>query len=716
MEVNAEYEESEEIDIFIVDEEDKKYIIEINPEIKCIDLIKIIESCLQKYFFDIVYKNKLYNENNKNEIIKLEQGDIVHIIKNNCDCKEAIQNIKKNIELNKPKMSTLKLSGILRLFLLKYISLNLDDDTHIIKSEKIKDIIYYIRHGFDCSKKPNEDIKFSMGDRSGKNILSYINYINNVIDENEIKNLINLLDDKQKKDILYFWSILSEYNDGNNLFQNEFLKVLEKSYFDYSLIGVSLYEQPNKQKFLQEQFLCQNSFNKLLYSLPQTDLNSNIISDKLLYSRKPFYGMGIYFSKNIDYISFNSGKRNHKKIIPIYSTFNCIATEVYYNKQLTKNVNDLKYFVKELDHFPNYEEIKNNYKDKAVEKNGIHIVKVEPNSGQIKNTNEFNSKINEGKYIGTEYVITELDQMMPLYGLTIKRNEYFVIWRDPNFIGDNKFSKFLEDKKMFIYENTLFNSYFVSSAEKALEIIERKKYNKIILISNIGLDLSGKRLVEVARKILGFDIAVLFFSNNKNHFKWIQDFPNALITSDTKFYEEYIKNYNKEGLFNLKKKIEDSYKIKLKFTDNIFEYPKFINEEGFKDLFFKGISENYKKVIIKSINTKNVLKMDKNGKVLFIPFEGKEAISFIWDVTIYDDEITFFSNNYYLGVNKDGKTVCGEEFMKRWKFEKTANKYIFYFDKKDKLLTESDNNPVIQKRHKKQENQEFKFIEYTFIY
>ena len=93
--------------------------------------------------------------------------------------------------------------------------------------------------------------------------------------------------------------------------------------------------------------------------------------------------MGIYFSEKIDYISFNNGISNNKKIIPIYSTFNCIATEIYYNKQLAKIVNDSNYFVKELDHFPNYEEIKKDYKDKAVEKNGLHIVKVEPNSGHV---------------------------------------------------------------------------------------------------------------------------------------------------------------------------------------------------------------------------------------------------------------------------------------------------------------------------------------------
>ena len=68
-----------------------------------------------------------------------------------------------------------------------------------------------------------------------------------------------------------------------------------------------------------------------------------------------------------------------------------------------------------------------------------------------------------------------------------------------------------------------------NSFEKALEIILRKKYNKIILISNIGLDLSGKRFIEVARKILNFPVIGLFFSSNLDHLKWIKDFPNVLI-------------------------------------------------------------------------------------------------------------------------------------------------------------------------------------------
>ena len=86
----------------------------------------------------------------------------------------------------------------------------------------------------------------------------------------------------------------------------------------------------------------------------------------------------------------------------------------HYNKKLKKRINDSKYNVKELDHFPNYEEIKKKYGDKTVEKNRVHIAKVELNIGKLNNTNEAIAKIKKGKFVDTEYVITELNQILPI--------------------------------------------------------------------------------------------------------------------------------------------------------------------------------------------------------------------------------------------------------------------------------------------------------------
>ena len=45
-----------------------------------------------------------------------------------------------------------------------------------------------------------------------------------------------------------------------------------------------------------------------------------------------------------------------------------------------------------------------------------------------------------------------------------------------------------------------------------------------------------------------------FYSNNMNHLKWITKFPNCLFGKTINIFEEYITNYNKDGLKNLKKK------------------------------------------------------------------------------------------------------------------------------------------------------------------
>ena len=125
--------------------------------------------------------------------------------------------------------------------------------------------------------------------------------------------------------------------------------------------------------------------------------------------------------------------------------------------------------------------------------------------------------------------------------MTLRRNEYFIVWRDGNFKGENEWSKYLKQRKMFIYKEAKMNVFFESNTEKAIELIKRKKYNKVILISSWQGGV-GKKFVAVVRKILGFDIVVLFYSANQNNLKWIQKYPNALYTNGDMFYKKYITN------------------------------------------------------------------------------------------------------------------------------------------------------------------------------
>ena len=411
------------------------------------------------------------------------------------------------------------------LCLLKYIA-NKINDLNQIKNNEIREIIKELRDGVEMFNNQIEKIRQSLSKKDGNNIFTYINYLNEVISKNEIDNLINLFDLNTQKQITEFWSILSKYQDFNILFEKEFAKIIEKSYVDYSLVGVAIYQHRRRKEFLDGLKECDNCEIRYLLHGTQIDPISLIITDDFKYTKKAFYGMGIYFSDMIDYISFYSEykdgvRTNWAKICPVGKTISCVGTEIYYDKDKKTYIFDNSYRVPTLDHFPSYEELEEKYKDKMVQKNGIHFVRIEPSGGDvIKSENDIETARKEGKFIGTEYVITEMKQILPLYGLTFRRNEYFILWRDGNFKGQNEWSQYLKSQKMFIYKEAKMNAFFESNMEKAIEIIKRKKYNKIILISSCQGEV-GKKFVDIVRKILGFDIVVLFYSlfpRNRPHF------------------------------------------------------------------------------------------------------------------------------------------------------------------------------------------------------
>ena len=373
---------------------------------------------------------------------------------------------------------------------------------------------------------------------------------------------------------------------------------------------------------------------------------------------------------------------------------------------------DFSLYIPSLDHFPTYEEIIEKYPDKMVEKNGVHFIRVEPSGGRLRKREEITNDIKVGKFLAKEYIITEFDQILPLYGLTFKRNEYLIVWRDPHFLRANDYYEFLEKNKLFIYENTQFNIYCENYIEKALELIDRKKYNKIILISNIGLDLSGKRFVEIARKILGFNVIILFLSNNKTHLSLLQNFPNALFSDNIDFFKHYVLNYNEEGLINLKKKIEKYYNIKLNFDKDFLQFPKFINEGKYSDLIFEERTSCFRKIIIRNSKNKSIFCMDNEKMPYFNSNIKTDCSLYIWYVTIIGNTITLFSNGRYLGANIYTKSVTGEKYMKIYKLEKiNDNEYLIYYDNKDNILTVKGNKAILERENNDRANQKFKFID-----
>ena len=710
------------VEIFIENEKGKSFLVDCPKEIKYSQLQKIIKDKniteLTNYYY-ILLNGATYDDNNLNEILKLEEGDKLIIVNERTDENGYFIEFHKNYNLNENDMKTEPLTGLLRLMLVKYIS-SFISDTSNINSQEIKKIISDLRIGLKEKENTKEDIKANLEETQGNNILVYSNYINSIISDKIINQLLQLLPKNKQNEVKKQWSLLSKYQDFSKLFEEELFKAIERSYFDYSLIGLSLYEQKNRRIFIESMNTCPNLVVKYLFHGTQLDPIKEILTDGFLYTRKAFYGMGIYFSDMLDYVAFYAGGKDFKtrreyfgKVIPVNSVFSCVSAEIYYSQSKKKDIYDFNLLVKTLDHFPTYEEIKRDYPDKMVEKDGIHFARVEPYQGRVRKREQIIDDAKKGKFIGNEYVITEFQQILPLYGLTFRRNEFFVVWRDNHFKGNNEYSKFLKERKLFIYEYAKMNAYFEDSLEKALEIIKRKKYNKIILISNIGLDKAGKKFVEVARKLLGFNVVVLFFSGNSSHFSWLQNFPNALYTNNSSFYKDFILNYNEKGLLDLKKKIENQYKIKLKFTNDYMKFPNFIDSDKYDNIIFGGPSPNFKKVTISNSYNKVILCMNSDSEPCFKSVDN-DVNSYIWYITLMDNEITLYSNGNYLGVNTNSKKATREEFMKTFKFEKIGkNDYIIYFDDKNNVLTVSGSNAIIQKESYNNSNQKFRLVEET---
>ena len=543
---------------------------------------------------------------------------------------------------------------------------------------------------------------------SGNNILEYSKYINEIIKKESIIGLINLFNLNERQIFNTIRYKLMQFEEILTFFEKEIENCLRKNYFEYSIISIVICERKGIKDYLNERKKCPNCHKRFLFYPTQIDHISKILTNNLKYSRKPFYGIGIYFTDMIDYAGLFGGeetyqkrKYNFNRIIPIKETLSCISSEIYYDEQKYKNIYDYSFFVKPLDHFPTYEEIKSKYKDKMVIKNGIHSVKVNVEDFEVLDKDKIKEYIEKGNFIANEFVITEFDQIFSLLGLIFQRDEYFAIWYDNNFIN----KKYLFKEKLFFNKISKIKIYFEIYLEEALKLISRKKYNKIILIANIGLDLSGKKFVDIARKILGFDAVVLIFTNDIKHFNWLKNYTNVLITNSKDYYKRYIFDYNKKGLLELKKDIEKKYNFKLKeFTDDFINFPKFINDGYASQINFSDYSEYFRHVKIYNNLTGYYINMNKDGTLSLNKNNGN-----IWDITLYNDEITLFSNSYYLSIKDDNDQVNGSKLMRIGNFIKYKDKYTIIFGKK--ILSIQTNDGIKFKNCKIGEYEKFKFID-----
>ena len=420
-----------------------------------------------------------------------------------------------------------ELYGLLKLCFLKEISLKLDENLIKKLPESISYILEILKNGYIATG-PKEDIKKILEKIKGSNILNFSKFVDETINSSHLKTLLQYLNKDDYEIINDIKKRLLNYNEYIRLFEKDFNERKRKSIFEFSIISMVIMEREDFQKFESERKKCENRVDRILYHGTSIEPISCILTGYFKKSIERCYqhGKGVYFSDILDYNWFYGGEKNNRsnvnKIPEIDETFTLIACSTYYNKKGFRKVKDWKYTPK---------------------KNEINFAYANSDCSTKKDYPD------KSKFYGTEYVIWDLNQICPFIGAKLKRKEFCVVWRDNNFsskpVYNNKFDeifkKFLKERLKYIEQYAEFNIYPCITSKEALELIKRKKYNKIILISNIGTDLGGKKFIDEARKIIGNEVLVLFLAYNIAHLKWVKDYKNALFSNKPNFYEEYLK-------------------------------------------------------------------------------------------------------------------------------------------------------------------------------
>ena len=613
----------------------------------------------------------IFNKNNNNNHLNIKQNQINSSI-----------NICVGQPKNKQNGEIKDLNCFLKFLLLKKLTNKIENIYQYENLKNVEEVIKLIKN--------NQDFKDDINSKNEKNILSYLKYLNNKdLDKNSL--LENLFAQKKevKNDIFDYWKYLSIYEGYNNNFEHKFFEDIKNSYLDYSLINMNILERDNPEEYEYKKKECKNMKTMILYFLSEINNDSNQFNLKLEYSNKSTYGRGFYFSDSIDYIVKCQNNENNPKIGECFSLIIC---EIFYDEEKLKEDDKNLSLSADL-----------NQDKEKVEPNGLKKIEIFP----LNDSNNSNNSNNGKRKICTEYVLSEKYQILPLYSFTLRRNEYFVVFRDPNFIKKNHYSRDLKDIKLrsLKFSNKM-NFYFESSTEEALKLIlKKKKKGKVILITSIGRDKSGKRFVEIARRILqSDDLIVLFFSNNTNNLDWIQDFSNCLFSREPSIYEEYISNYNDVGLKELKKKVENFHDIQLKdFSFNLLSYSHFDNDLSFS--CFDNINRciYFRSVYILNREKSLYLSMTKEGKV------KKSEEECLWIITLNDNDITFFSNGYYLDFDEKKEIAKGSKEMKKWGFSKDNNDYYFIYSDEGKngYLSMEDDEDIRVNKEALAENSKF---------
>jgi len=393
-----------------------------------------------------------------------------------------------------------------------------------------------------------------------------MNDLNEVIDSLQLEDI-----EKQE-----YNQLLKNYGEYYDIFGESFEKALTYTIFEYQLVNIYTVDRDDYEEFKKNKEQCPNIKEQLLFHGTKNEYIVSILKTfiDIEQNKGNKLGKGFYLSDLFE-VSWRYGG-GWGNIPKVGDSFSVLVCNTYYSQDLFENIQ------KEI------------WKDELIPKNAVRFSKVGANFSVIP-PEELN---NYDKFIQNEFLISHKEQMIPIYGIILRRVEYLIIWRDNNFDKNNPNNyddyeimlKFNQEMKDFAYRTINTKIYYVSSTEEGLKLIDRKKYNKIIIITNGGNN--GEEYIKEARKIIGGNtLALVSCYMPDNHIKWVSELPNTLLSNEKEIFEEFLLDAvqeNKNKMKNLKIKIEEKYGKKFeKFNENeIFNFPNFLPEGKYDQLRF----------------------------------------------------------------------------------------------------------------------------------
>ena len=465
-----------------------------------------------------------------------------------------------------------------------------------ILSEKLKNN-EFISLGY-AKTKPNyvdENIMDLSKEENKMEIARKILEISNKNNNNDDTNILQLASEIKIKDLEKFIKKLSsdaneqENNQKifinrlkyNKLFDEEVEKALRNSVFEYKIIHIFVVYKDDRLYNIEKK-KCKNRVQKLLFHGTNIDAVTGILSSQFIDARFHFIGKGVYFTDSLDYASYYARKEGFGTIPHVGETFNVVGSEIYYDQTKLEKAYD------------------RSQEEDKVDKNAVRCAYANCMAG-IMSRIELDGY---NRFKGTEFLITEKSQILPLYGITLKRVEYLIIWRDINFDPNNLndfpqqdfllMQEFHRKIRAFTSRDISAKIYRMLNDEDALSLLKRKKYNKIIIITN-GYN-EGQNFILKARDIIGANtIAAVSCFDVGKHIEWVKKMENVLLLNGQEFHEKFFDCAKRNDVYlyeELRNEIIQYYQEQIpgfnlnEPTGNLFNFPNFKENGSFCELIF----------------------------------------------------------------------------------------------------------------------------------